>query len=743
MNNSFQPVPDQAPLRNDITYDNLVDITAERYGSLNTDPGGQDDYEAYIERQNTRIAQENAPAQPSPNKGSTQKIEPSDTRDTTGRIIDWFEERGVPINEGNIRGIQGILDVLTTSPIDIFPFAAMNPERSKRYLETVANIARMPEAAMETINRAAQPDATAMDRFEAMMAVAGLGSGARIAAGARSAPNQLDVFAGPVAARRFNQQGRTTMSAALDLARKLEAEGVSVGDITRRVNKMIDKSSDANNLGSIRKNTEGEWQVEISDRGGNLSGHVAQIFNKDHAGGPISLPFRMTFDHPQLLGAYPEFRNIQVILRRGRLSGGTSADGGTIVVTAPTAKEARSVILHEVQHIVQRSEGFSGGARPKQYFNRDNIGGVFSTSGGYIDAVKNIPGHVLPQVENAIMEVARGYWGERGLTGNTLNELREFISRNPEFNTPNLRQAFATEVNFRIYQRHAGEVEAELVRARGALSGQQRREFPPDDADIIVPGIGRRPQQVGISRERQIIGPSTPIDDSPEMVGRNWRPHGNLSDQRIQAAPKVLEMYEAGKTIRDIAKEVGLANGTVLRILQEYGIETRPAGFQRRDITEEMAVRPEDEISYLRGLEESSVRSGPRDRLFSPPGETQPPPITGREGGPPVIGPESVPTRPDPGRWPLHLTRERLDMIPRDTPPPTLYISENMPTVQLEHIQDLHQVVMQNINTSRLGRRGLSQQHVAHISRRIKEVVGIKLTPGEIRGYIRSLIPGG
>lgn len=84
------------------------------------------------------------------------------------------------------------------------------------------------------------------------------------------------------------------------------------------------------------------------------------------------------FDHPELFKAYPELKNIELMMDInpkykvgeggfGTTMGGTQPWRPVIRIKAGDGETARAVILHELQHAVQRQEGFARGGSPKDF----------------------------------------------------------------------------------------------------------------------------------------------------------------------------------------------------------------------------------------------------------------------------------------------------------------------------------------------------------------------------------------
>ena len=68
--------------------------------------------------------------------------------------------------------------------------------------------------------------------------------------------------------------------------------------------------------------------------------------------------------HPGLFAAYPELKNVEAIIGTGTKVRGGEFDPGanTIMAYGRTDEEVLSILLHEIQHAVQRKEGWNPGS---------------------------------------------------------------------------------------------------------------------------------------------------------------------------------------------------------------------------------------------------------------------------------------------------------------------------------------------------------------------------------------------
>ncbi len=181
--------------------------------------------------------------------------------------------------------------------------------------------------------------------------------------------------------------------------------------------------------------------------------------------------------HPGLAQAYPDVAGLAFrqddLLSRGA-NGAFSPTRGVAVDRTLGAIEGRPPVLHEAQHAVQRAEGFTGGANPRQF-----------TQDAYAD---DLLSRWVQGAEPAADDIAQSAF-----------------------------QRWQQDQ----YRRTAGEVEARNVAARRDMTPEERRATPPwetqdvPDARQIVPGQPATGEQLAASG-----GPIRAFHGSPHDFDR-------------------------------------------------------------------------------------------------------------------------------------------------------------------------------------------------------------------------------
>jgi hypothetical protein len=235
-------------------------------------------------------------------------------------------------------------------------------------------------------------------------------------------PGQVGIFGGRLAA--------TADQAALAKAEEMAAKGAGRDEIW-------------NQTGWFQ-GADQKWRFEIPDNKSQLGQKtVEDLAAKGETRGKIA----GAVWHKDLYDAYPDLRSMDASLYlRDKPSGAlltSQMDGrpigtDTVMAIGRTNDETRSVALHELQHAVQKQEGFARGISSED-----------------LAADANFPKY----------EMAHALAASRGLNWVKLSKAE--------------RKALTDEVLRERYKVEAGEVEARNVQARMSMTPGQLRATPP------------------------------------------------------------------------------------------------------------------------------------------------------------------------------------------------------------------------------------------------------------------------
>lgn len=202
--------------------------------------------------------------------------------------------------------------------------------------------------------------------------------------------------------------------------------------------------------------------------------------------------------HEDLFAAYPELERASVVFKdmddgeRGSYNPRTN----TITLDEGLRKAPESTLLHEVQHAIQKAEGFSGGANMQYWENRlrtEDKQAYYEASKLHREIFESLP----EELKNRVREKNRAELGDDWETALAIDEeLREgeyseLYARLDDANWE-MRSAHARMTDpdrdyagmaYDQYRNTAGEIEARDAARRRNMSAEQRWEIVPDTGD--------------------------------------------------------------------------------------------------------------------------------------------------------------------------------------------------------------------------------------------------------------------
>ncbi len=220
------------------------------------------------------------------------------------------------------------------------------------------------------------------------------------------------------------------------------------------------------------------------------------------------IPLGQVLSHDPLLSAYPELKSVAVTNDVPNGYGGMSWGGKVGVANSPNV-DARSTLLHELQHEIQNREGFAKGSNKTTAEDLLNDAGVASNALAWrreIEAQARLnPGMRVEELEDLV----RRDYTALGLKIPSARQRLMATSKNPEYSTENL-EALASAIRYPgepglwstsqiddAYKRHAGEVESRNVQARRNMRPDELKAKPPwltqdipDNLQIVRYGSG-------------------------------------------------------------------------------------------------------------------------------------------------------------------------------------------------------------------------------------------------------------
>jgi hypothetical protein len=244
----------------------------------------------------------------------------------------------------------------------------------------------------------------------------------------------------------------------------------------------------------------GDWKYEIDDSKAGLTepARDALLGNKGEFGGPndIGRGASDLFQHPELFKAHPDIADTPAHAKLDyQFAGGQYHPETGLQVTADRTAKVKDIGLHELQHNVQRVEGFPRGGNPADNTLVPDARRVGALAGTIYDAINGQRraftdeklGNIMrddsidPRERLARLQAAHDEWSRANPDDAKLRDeaLQQIDVKGPRAGYRNL----------------AGEVEARNVQARQDFTPEQRRDVPPwetqDVPDLFQ--IVRRP----------------------------------------------------------------------------------------------------------------------------------------------------------------------------------------------------------------------------------------------------------
>lgn len=267
-----------------------------------------------------------------------------------------------------------------------------------------------------------------------------------------------EILNGPVMATFAGVNAKTADLAKLATAKELSAKGAD-NEAVRQATGWF-------------KGMDSKWRFEIDDSASKIGKAAADEFiDRDVMGGKAA----GILWHNDLYRAYPELRGIDVAVSRDPSVGG-SFGGSSISAKSPSAKDARSTLLHELQHAIQQREGFAKGGSPSMFPDMAEQKQLLG-DGNVLTRIYEFTGGDM----NAAKERFRQYFKREPALG------AESLALSGTSADEMLSQSMAIKSPEQMYRSLAGEIEARDVSARMNLTPAQRLATPPDlRPDAIV-----------------------------------------------------------------------------------------------------------------------------------------------------------------------------------------------------------------------------------------------------------------
>lgn len=244
------------------------------------------------------------------------------------------------------------------------------------------------------------------------------------------------------------------------------------------------------------KGPDGKWRQEISDK------------DVQFVGSEATAPANVVMPHEQLAAAYPDVMQTPVTLRPSQTTSTTTSDeAGARIDLGTYGKEKpsllglwgiesgpKSPLLHELQHVIQRKEGFArGGAHDAVRVDNPYPPQLTPLWNEYAELYRSLKGQPRPKSPVGItmrtVDIEDWFDSLDEVTNPTVREkFRDILNRMKAERQKlfgNDQGPLAEESNIETYRRLAGEAEARATQNRIMMTEEQRRaKFPLESYDV-------------------------------------------------------------------------------------------------------------------------------------------------------------------------------------------------------------------------------------------------------------------
>ena len=172
-------------------------------------------------------------------------------------------------------------------------------------------------------------------------------------------------------------------------------------------------------------------------------------------------------DHEELFQAYPQLRNVRVEFKElpGNTQGYFSPSENKIALDSKLRSAPEATIIHEIQHAIQKAEGFASGASPEYWQqHRDEAKEA---------RIADIREEIARLEEQLPWDLNR-WTAEDDAIEAKIGELEDSII--------DIQNGVGLD-SYDLYRNTAGEIEARDAASRRELTPEQRRATPPARAD--------------------------------------------------------------------------------------------------------------------------------------------------------------------------------------------------------------------------------------------------------------------
>jgi hypothetical protein len=234
-------------------------------------------------------------------------------------------------------------------------------------------------------------------------------------------------------------------------------------------------------------------------------------------------------DHEELFQAYPQLRNVRVEFKElpGNTQGYFSTSENKIALDSKLRSAPEATIIHEIQHAIQKAEGFASGASPEYWQqHRDE-----AKEARIADIREEIA-----RLEEQLPWDLNKWTAEDDAIETKIGELEDSII--------DIQNGVGLD-SYDLYRNTAGEIEARDAASRRGLTPEQRRATPPARAD-------ENTVYADLSDSLDYVGKT---DDGTEVYETSEAVRKLPYKKRMEAFMDIMRNEYAGRTAKFTARD--------------------------------------------------------------------------------------------------------------------------------------------------------------------------------------------
>lgn len=390
----------------------------------------------------------------------------------------------------------------------------------------------------------------------------------------------IAMFAGRRAAETLAKTGGTLGKLplkAMDKAEEMVLAGASDKEIRTATNEILKDSP----YGGIHLGDDGQWRIEFSDRHNKTNEGFDYNFDTVMKPGEkvnYKLPdmFNMSFANSmglkdnvavQITKANPKLKNFSPSGRHVAMADGTHR----ITINAQDKDQVRDVLLHELQHAMQRREGFEYGGSPAQ-------------DSSYINPVQQkVFQQRLDASEdyNFATRQNEAIWKEASKDASKRGVKPAFKSKEWQ-TTEDMEGGFSFEQFSPHWQEKIAQAEKQVKDSFQVL----QKEFPWDKSDRFlayerlsgeVEARNVQKRKDWLPAERRDTHPRR-TEDVPQDLKHQWSDFGDPADNLNKGASSSPARFAIFSQVKEVDKQIISVQKQIDRLQEQIKSERHPPG---------------------------------------------------------------------------------------------------------------------------------------------------------------------